>query len=162
MKNPIKKATGAAVVIAIAVLTSASSCSYDETTAETRANLQESVTIDNSLEQANLKEKLLRENDPNAVRYVYLMNFGQIVGFYVIKGKVSSSGSQLAPEQEPVSMCSYSECWTMADSAQDDGTFGVGDPGIFFFTADGAMISTSLDYLESDTIIPIDVPRLGG
>ena len=127
-----------------------------------RKDKQNSVTLKDSLEKANLTEKLQRENDPNAVRYVYLMNFGDIVGFYVIKGKVSSSGSQLAGEQEILDPCSSSYCPTVVDSAQDDGTYGTGDPGIFFFTSDGTMVSTSLDYIESDAPLPIDVPRLNG
>ncbi|HEY9251712.1 MAG TPA: hypothetical protein VIP06_03555 [Nocardioides sp.] len=130
-------------------------------TYEQRKDQQNSVTLKDSLEIANLKEKLGRENDPTAVRYVYLMNFGQIVGYYVIKGKVSSSGSQLAPEEEFIRPCSGCDGFT-TDSAQDDGTYGTGDPGIFFFLADGAMVSTSLDYVESDAPMPIDVPRLGG
>lgn len=123
---------------------------------------QQSKSLKDSLEIANLESKLERENDPNAVRYVYLMNFGQIVGYYVIQGKVSSAGSQIAPEQDIIDPCSSSYCPTVVDSAQDDGTYGSGDPGIFFFLADGTMVSTSLDYIESDAPMPIDVPRLGG
>lgn len=125
-----------------------------------RAEKQRSVTLKNSLEVTNLKTKLKRENDPNAVRYVYLISFAKPIGYYVIKGKVSSSGSQLAPEDEYYD-CG-TECGVTLDSAQDDGTFGTGDPGIFFFTADGTMVSTTLDYIESDAPLPIDVPRLGG
>jgi hypothetical protein len=129
--------------------------------AEARAALQRQTTLANSLEKENLREKLERENNPNAVRYVYLISFAQPIGYYVIRGKVSSSGSQLAPEQEAVRMCGYNECWTMTDSAQDDGTYGSGDPGIFFFLADGTMVSTTLDYIESDQPLPLQVPLLG-
>lgn len=127
-----------------------------------RKDQQSTVTLKNSLEKANLKEKLERENDPTSVRYVYLISFAQPIGYYVIKGKVSSSGSQLAAEEEIVDPCSGSYCPIPMDSAQDDGTYGTGDPGIFFFLADGTMVSTTLDYIESDQPLPIDVPRLGG
>lgn len=131
-----------------------------DTRANERLQEQNQTTIKgDSLEKSNLREKLERENDPTAVRYVYLMNFGQIVGYYVIKGKVSSAGSQIAPEME-VDFHSYGN--VVLDSKQDDGTYGQGDPGIFFFTADGTMVSTSLDYVEADAPMPIDVPRLGG
>jgi hypothetical protein len=124
---------------------------------------QQTVTLKGGgLEKANLTEKLRREEDPNAVRYVYLMNFGDIVGFYVIKGKVSSSGSQIAPEMEAIRTCSTCSERVVVDSKQDDGTYGTGDPGIFFFTSDGTMVATSLDYIEADAPLPIDVPRLGG
>lgn len=150
----------APIALALAATLALSGCG-NSTSYEERKDLQKSTTLKNSLEKANLKEKLQRENDPTAVRYVYLMNFGQIVGYYVIEGKVSSSGSQLAPEEEFVRPCSGCDGFT-TDSAQDDGTYGTGDPGIFFFLADGTMVSTTLDYVESDTPMRIDVPRLGG
>lgn len=150
----------APITLAVAAALALSGCG-NSTSYEERKELQKTTTLENSLEKANLKEKLQRENDPTAVRYVYLMNFGQIVGYYVIEGKVSSSGSQLAPEEEFVRPCSGCDGFT-TDSAQDDGTYGTGDPGIFFFLADGTMVSTTLDYVESDTPMRIDVPRLGG
>lgn len=149
----------AAIGMAIALTAGASSCSYDDRANE-RVKEQNTVTLKNGgLERANLEAKLKREEDPNAVRYVYLMNYGDIVGFYVIKGKVSSSGSQIAPEVE-VDYHSYGN--VTLDSKQDDGTYGTGDPGIFFFTSDGTMVSTNLEYIEADAPLPIDVPRLNG
>lgn len=126
-----------------------------------RKEQQKTVTLKDSLEIANLEEKLQRENDPAAVRYVYLISFAQPIGYYVIQGKVSSSGSQLAPEQEAIRPYSGAEPLIL-DSSQDDGTYGTGDPGIFFFLANGTMVSTTLDYIESDAPLPLDVPRLGG
>ena len=124
-----------------------------------RKEQQKTVTLKDSLEKANLKEKLERENDPSAVRYVYLMNFGQIVGYYVIEGKVSASGSQLAPEQDIIRSADGSR--QVVDSAQDDGTYGDGDPGVFFFLADGTMVTTDLNVIQSDAPLKIDVPLLG-
>jgi murein DD-endopeptidase MepM/ murein hydrolase activator NlpD len=123
-----------------------------------RKTAQKSTTISNSLEKRNLESKLQRENKPNAVRYVYLMNFGKIVGYYVIKGKVSSSGSQLAPEEDIVR--GIGGDGYVVDSAQDDGTYGSGDDGVFFFLADGTMVETTLDYISSDQPLAVDVPRL--
>jgi hypothetical protein len=77
----------------------------------------------------------------------------------VILGKVSSSGSQIGPEEEIVKR--WSDGYVL-DSAQDDGTYGDGDPGVFFFTTDGMMVETSLDYVIADRPIELDVPRLGG
>lgn len=110
-----------------------------------------------SLELQNLKAKRDREENPNAIRYVYLMNYGNIVGYYVAKGKVSSSGSQIGPETEIINGGGNGN---VVDSAQDDGSYGAGDPGIFFFTADGVMVETSLDYVVSDQPLAVDVPRL--
>lgn len=146
----------AASIAAVAMLATFTACEDDDTSRDAK---QKSVTLKDSLEIKNLETKLKRENDPNAVRYVYLISFAQPIGYYVIKGKVSSSGSQLAPEDEIIDRY---EGDLAVDSAQDDGTYGTGDPGIFFFTADGTMVSTTLDYIESDAPLPIDVPRLGG
>jgi hypothetical protein len=114
-----------------------------------------------SLELKNLKEKRKREENPSSIRYLYVMNFGKIVGYYVTKGKISSNGSQIAPEQDILYPYSTSDGY-IVDSAQDDGSYGAGDPGIFFFTTDGVMVVTSLDYIQSDSPLAVDVPRLGG
>lgn len=114
-----------------------------------------------TLEKINLTKKRDLEENPKAVRYVYLMNFGQIVGYYVAQGKISSSGSQLTPEQDVMmDRGQYGGGNVVTDGIQDDGTYGEGDPGIFFFTADGTMVETSLDYVVSTQPLPIDVPRL--
>lgn len=110
-----------------------------------------------SLEVKNLKKKKTREEKADMLRYVYLMNYGNIVGYYVAKGKISSSGSQIGPESEAIG--SYSAP-AVVDSAKDDGSYGDGDPGIFFYTADDVMVETSLDYVVSDQPLAIDVPRL--
>lgn len=126
---------------------------------EKRKEAQATSQIKDSLEKKNLEKKRDKEEDPSAIRYLYLMNFGQIVGYYVTEGKVSSNGSQIGPESEAIR---YYGDTTVLDSAKDDGTYGDGDPGIFFFTTDGIMVETSLDYIMSDSPIAIDVPRLGG
>lgn len=116
-----------------------------------------------SLEKSNLEEKRKREEVADAVRYVYLMNYGQIVGYYVTKGKISASGSQATPLDEIHWTCRERHgCQPVTvDGPQDDGSYGDGDPGIFFFTADGTMVVTDLDYIQSDRVLPINVPKLG-
>lgn len=126
-----------------------------------RIDKQDSITLDDSIALDNLEKKRDLENDPNKVRYIYLMNFGQIVGYYISVGNITSNASQMAPEEEIVQPWSGGDRYVV-DSAADDGTFGAGDPGIFFFTADGTMVVTSLDYIQSDQPLAIDVPRLGG
>lgn len=111
-----------------------------------------------SLEKTQLTERLKRQNVSTKVGYVYLLNFGKPFGYYVIKGKVSNAGSQLAPEQE-LYASSYGA--TGLDGPQDDGTYGTGDPGIFFFTSSGTMVETSIDYIYTDQPMDLDVPVLG-
>jgi hypothetical protein len=144
----------AAIAATAALLLSATACSPGEY--EERKESQKTSQISNSLEKQNLEKKRDKEEDPNAIRYVYIMSYANIIGFYTAKGKVSSSGSQVGPESEVIRY--YGEGHIL-DSAKDDGTYGPGDPGIFFFTTDGVMVETSLDYIVSDQPLPIDVPR---
>lgn len=111
-----------------------------------------------SLEIKNLKSKRNREENPDTTRYLYLMSFGKPIGYYITKGKISSNGSQIGPELELANR-SYRDS-SVLDSAQDDGSYGAGDPGIFFFTSDGIMVVTNLDYVQSDQPLNIDVPLL--
>lgn len=111
----------------------------------------------NSLEKANLSERIKRQERPTAIGYVYVLSFGEPFGYYVIKGKVSNSGSQLTPEQDVITH-SYGNL--AVDGPQDDGTYGAGDPGIFFFTSQGTMVETSLDYIYSDQPLDLDVKLL--
>ena len=113
-----------------------------------------------SQEQRNLKEKIKRdEASADKIGYVYVMSFGKFVGYYTIKGKISDSGSQIAPEDDIICRYSGDSCQAV-DGPQDDNTYGTGDPGIFFFTTEGAMVVTSLDYLYSDQPIAVEVPKL--
>lgn len=158
MKNFGKKIASVALLGALTV-GGLSACSTVTDEYQDRKAAQSTSQITNSLEKQNLEKKRDKEEDSNAIRYVYLMNYGNITGFYVIKGKVSSSGSQIGPEQEIIKR--WSDGYVL-DSAQDDGTYGDGDPGVFFFTTDGMMVETSLDYVISDRPMTLDVPRLGG
>lgn len=154
-------------IAAIAALTLAlglTACSSDGTDEyEQRKNdnaaVKQIVGDGETLEQSNLLERLRRQSKPTAIGYVYLTTFGQPIGYYVIKGKVSNAGSQLAPEQEVLRRCSGCEQF-LSDGPQDDKTYGVGDPGIFFFTAEGTMVETDFDYIYSDQPLDLDVPLL--
>lgn len=141
--------------------------SYREKDEKTSRNLadkmQEAVPypladMDDSLERRNLKEKLLRFNDADKIGYVYLMSFGRFIGYYTIKGKVSSNQSQMTVTQEVIDRA---EGDVVVDSISDDGSFGPNEEGVFFFTTTGTMVVTSLDYLYSDQPLPLDVPDLG-
>jgi hypothetical protein len=155
MKNPGLKIT--AITIGLGLSLTLTSCfgssKYDE-----RVKAQNSSQIVNSLEKQNLERKRAKEEDPNKTRYLYLYSFGQPLGYYVTKGKISSNGSQIGPEQEVLRELSGNP---VVDSAKDDGTHGSGDPGIFFFTADGTMVETNFDYIQSDQPLPMNnVPLL--
>ena len=149
-----------ALVASIALLLTLSGCTGSSEYQE-RKDQQQTTTLENSLGIDAQKKRLEREENPNTVRYVYLMSFGQIVGYYVIQGGVYDAGTQLAPEQEIICRYSSDSCQAV-DSARDNGTYGGDDGGVFFFTSDGTLVETSLDYIQSDNPLPVDTPRLGG
>lgn len=160
-----KKLATAMGAVAVMVFAGASSCG--PTAEETARNeVQSQKAQGETLEKKNLEEKRKREENPSAVRYLYLYSFGQPMGYWITKGKISSSGSQRTPEQDNMWTCrgSSGDCAAIVvDGAQDDGSYGAGDPGIFFFLADGTMIETSFDYLLADKPISgVNVPLLGG
>lgn len=111
-----------------------------------------------SLECKNLAEKKRRDEDPSRLTYLYLVNMnGQPFAYWVVKGKVSSNQSQMAPMDQAIQMCGYSECWTMAEAPGDDGSFGPNEDGIFFFTPDGNKIVVGGgNYIQSD--FPFELP----
>lgn len=115
-----------------------------------------------SLERRNLRERLLRFNKPQKIGYLYVMSFGKFVGYYVVKGKVSSVQSQMTTTVQTWD-CGGANGGCSVESIGDDGSFGPnegGDRGIFFFTAQGVMVETTLDWVYSDAPLKIDVPNL--
>ena len=163
MKNPLKLGTiiVAAMVAMIALTGCTNNSSYDE-----RVEQQDAVTLDDSLGIQAQTERLEREEDTTAERYVYVMPLGskEAIGYYVIKGGVYDASTQLAPEQEIICRYNTSESCQAVDSARDNGTFGGdGGDGFFFFTTDGALVELAfLAYMQSDQPIAayVDVPRL--
>lgn len=112
----------------------------------------------NSLERANLRDRLVRLNDPKKIGYVYIINFGNIVGFYSIRGKVSNTDSQMTTDML-AKRCGQACAYTVT-APGDDGSYGPNESGNFFFTTEGVLVETDLQYLYSDQPLPIDVPRL--
>jgi len=149
-----------ATALAIVAVLGLSGCGSSEY--QQRKENQNAVTLENSLGIQNQEDRLQREEDPNQVRYVYLLAgmSGDVLGYYTIKGKVSPAGTQLAPEQEII--CRYTDSCAAVDSAKDDGTYGASDEGSFFFTTEDILIETTLDYLQSDAPIAFygDKPKL--
>lgn len=130
-------------------------CGYSSEYTE-RKEQQAEITLDNSLGIEAQKERLSREDDVNAIRYVYIFApmTKDVIGYYTIKGGVYGADTQLAPEQEIICRYSGDSCQAV-DSAKDNGTFGGGDGGVFFITSDGVLVETVLPYLQSDAPIAL-------
>lgn len=117
------------------------------------------------LERKNLAARLEQLNSRGDTNYVYIMTFsGQVIGYYVISGKVSSTGSQMTSTQAVVDCGSSGGC-TAVDAIGDDGSYGPeegGQFGVFFFTSAGTLVTTDQPFIESSTPIKIyeNVPQL--
>lgn len=153
------KITLASLAAVGVIVGTASGCSSGDDKA--RRELTAQKATGNTLEKQNLEEKRRREENPNAIGYVYLVSFGKPFGYYVTKGKISSNGSQRTPSDDVIWTCDGGHCDHMVvQGPQDDGSYGEPDPGVFFFTTDGTKVVTDLDYIHSDQPLAIDVPRL--
>ena len=70
-------------------------------------------------------------NDPNKLSYIYLFNRDNIVGFFPIKGKVSSVNSQ-------ITNTNYEYNNSTVESPSMDGSYGTNGDAVFFFLVDGS------------------------
>lgn len=102
-----------------------------------------------------------RWDKPNIPCYVYLISFGKIIGYYVTDGKPSSTRSYVLPECKHNLHVQGGCC--LEPTADLDGTYGENNPGIRFFTAEGAAVEWGGDgatYIYSDTPLPLNVSKL--
>jgi hypothetical protein len=169
-----KTAVVGAVGALVLVFTTAGACDDNSTGAQSTGQQQTETAfvqqqaavpypvnqLKDSLERRNIRERLLRTNKPNAIGYVYVMSFGKVIGYYTIKGKVSSTQSQMTTEMLVEHHDSSYGGNVAVPAPGDDGSYGDNEPGIFFFCTDGQMVETNLDYIVSDAPLPIDVPLL--
>lgn len=99
-----------------------------------------------------------RWDKPSVATYVYLVSFGKVLGYYVADGKPASTRSYLMPEES--SGWNSGGSYTVSNP-DIDGTWGDNNPGIRFFTAEGAAVEWAGDgasYLYSDTPINFGYP----
>ncbi|MEV4116167.1 hypothetical protein [Nonomuraea sp. NPDC049695] len=166
----MKKFIAALTVAALGVTACTSSTTSDREKAQAVSGEQQrkydaavpfpAGELNHPLDRANLAEYLKRNNDPNRVSYVYLIDHGLIMGYHAIKGKVTSVSSQLLPQDDIQHPCGYSECYLTTDSAGDDGTYGGNEPGVFFFTTDNVLVTWTGTYMQSDRPLDMKTPPL--
>ena len=121
--------------------------------------------LKDSLERRNLRERLLRQNDPDRIGYVYFFPFGsdKPFGYWTIKGKVSSTQSQMTTDTLLVDVDGDSTRERIPVTAPgDDGSYGENEKGVFFFTTEGAQVQVCEDcYFYSDQPVPVgSIPEL--
>lgn len=160
-------ATAAAVVLTAGSCDEQKSSAQKEGQSQTeQAFRQQSAAVPypvsqlrDSLERRNLRERLLRTNNPSKLQYVYLLGTtGTYLGYYAIKGKVSSTQSQMTTDQLEIDHGSYGQA--VVNAPGDDGSYGANEEGIFFFTTEGVMVTTNLSYIVSDAPLRVEAPKL--
>lgn len=102
--------------------------------------------LTHSQERDNLIERLRRINQQNLTGCVYLINYGHVMAFYPVRGKVSSLQAYLTANES-----------STGELPDLDGTYGQNSDGIFFFTAQGnAYVEWHGDYLWSDQCLTLN------
>lgn len=120
--------------------------------------VQPAEKLDWSLERENLNQRLKRWNDPNKVSYLYtLSDTGVILGYYVIKGKVSSVNSKLTTTNQLIyNESSYYDSVTgVVESPDMDGSYGSNGDAVFFFLTDGTYMEYNGKYQLSDNPVKL-------
>lgn len=98
----------------------------------------------------NIGNRLRLTSDPNLLGHIALINkVGQVVLYTTIKGKVTSGSKRLTST-------TYCPGIMGTDCPSDEGTYGSSNPYIFFWTANGQYIQTSMDYIYSDKPLRLD------
>lgn len=117
-------------------------------------------TLSSSLERTNLSKRLKRFNDPSKVSYIYLTSFGKVMGFYTIKGKVSSVNSKLTTGEQIVDdpHGSWDSGGRVVESPQLDGSYGTNGDAIFFFTTEDVYVEWSGAYMLCDQPLKMSTP----
>ena len=117
--------------------------------------------LDRSQERIQLIKRLERFNTDSKVSYIYLVNYGKVMAFYTVKGKVSSVNSMLTtPDQVKyryrVGMNSPSA--VVMASPDLDGSYGTNGDAIFFFTTDDTYVEWRGDYMLCDKPLKLSTP----
>lgn len=116
---------------------------------------QPPVRLKWSLERENINKRTDLWNDPDKVAYIYLVDYGKVMAFFIIKGKVSSVNSQITnPEQK---VRGYQSSVVMPSPAED-GSYGTNGDGIFFFTTDGTYVEWAGSYMLCDKPLKLSTP----
>ena len=150
-----------------------SSGTYESTGRETLTVQQEKLTkqisttqpapmIAHFLERKTVAKWVDRFDKPSVITYVYLVSFGNVLGYYVVDGKPVSTRSYLQPEETFERDVDVGEAYgdVLVSAPSLDGTWGEDNPGIRFFTAEGTAVEwggMGATYLYSDA--PIDFGR---
>jgi hypothetical protein len=115
-----------------------------------------------SLERRNVRERLLRFNKPTKIAYIYLLSdYGAVISYMAIKGKVSSCSSQMTTSQLiEIHDGSGGGGNVVVDAPGDDGSYGPNEEGVFFFTQDDVLVQWNGKYLLADAPLKVQAQQV--
>jgi len=166
------------LLVSIMMVLVLSSCELKitETATESIVKKQEALTteiitsmpapvVDYFQERRTISKWAERWDAPSIPCYVYLISYGQFIGYYVSDGKPAATTSYLNPEETFEHGVDVGDSWgdVLVSAPDIDGTWGANNPGIRFFTAEGTAVEwggVGATYLYSDAPIPLNVPKL--
>lgn len=101
-----------------------------------------------SVEQRNVRDRLTADNKPGSIKHLYVISAysGQVLIYSTVRGKVTSSGKRLSPENiagiYDTSISGFSVpignvTAITHEVLSDDGTYGSSVPYVFWFDAKG-------------------------
>lgn len=113
--------------------------------------------INTSVERVNIARRAEVFDAEDKITYIYLINYGRVMAFYTVDGKVSSLRSYMTPMEKLVKSdgtpctkyTSAGNCY-IVEAPDIDGAYGDNADGVFFFTTEGAYVEWKGDYMMSD------------
>lgn len=114
-----------------------------------------SINFAENAEIENIKRRLELTSSVNKIGYIVLFNdAGQPILYTAVKGKVTSGGKRLTPED------TVTAGGQVRKAASDEGTFGSSAPYVFFWDTRGSYHQWSGQYLYSDQPIRLRIEPL--
>ena len=107
--------------------------------------------LNDSLERRQLKRRLTRFNVADKISYIYLLSdYGSVITFYTIKGKVSSVNSLLTTPDQLIHPYKHKYSTLVVASPDLDGSYGSNGDAIFFFTTEDVYVEWNGKYMLAD------------
>jgi len=119
--------------------------------------------LQNSLERVNLVRYLNEINREDRVSYIYLINYGKVMAFYTIKGKVTYCSSKLTTRDQIITLGQGASkrgpvTRHVVESPGLDGSYGPSEDAIFFWTTEGVLVQWRGDYMWCGEPLKLSTP----
>lgn len=133
--------------------------------AEAAQRAAESVSFSANAEIENVRRRLEITSDPNLLGYIVLLNeAGQPILYEGVRGKVTSGGKRLTPQNEVRTVSTLGnnggQHSVVVAAPSDEGTHGSSNPYIFYWSTGGEYRQWTGHYLYSTQPIRLRVEPL--